>query len=86
MTKRKAKAPEHGLRHHFFVLGGMGDPQPAKEPEPLTPAEQAKVKRNVELMRQNVPEAESFIRELHAEGMVDGMRCIVSVTKLRRAA
>ncbi len=87
MTKRKTKAPECGLRHHFFVKNKTpyDHAKEAKEPPPLTKQETAKVQRNVGLMREHCPEVESFIKALHAEGMIDGYRAIVSVTKLRRA-
>jgi hypothetical protein len=88
MAKRKVAEPTVGVPGHFFVkhTTQYDHEKEEKIPPPLTKQESAKVPHNVDMMRQHVPDAEVFIKELYAEHMIDGFRAIVSVTKLRRAA
>ncbi len=47
---------------------------------PLSDDEKAVIAERVRLVKQHIPEAFEFMKALHAEGMVDGMRCLASVT------
>lgn len=49
-------------------------------PPPLSDDEKAVIAERVRLVKQHIPEALDFVKALHAEGMVDGLRCIESVT------
>lgn len=54
-------------------------PQTRPPPE-LTDEQKAEVAERVRLVKQHMPEAMDFVKSLHAEGLVDGLRCIQSVT------
>lgn len=85
MSKRKVEVPDCGLRHHFFFKGDADcSPMKCAEPEPLSPQDERKLKQNIALMREHIPEAEAFIKELHREGMIPGMRALVSVRRIKR--
>lgn len=47
---------------------------------PLSDAEKEAVAGRVLLVKAHLPEGFEFIKALHAEGLVDGLRCLVSVT------
>ncbi|MDD2664363.1 MAG: hypothetical protein PHD19_11485 [Dechloromonas sp.] len=47
---------------------------------PLSDAEKAVIADRARAVKEHLPEAWDFMKALHAEGMVDGMRCLVSVT------
>lgn len=49
-------------------------------PPPLSEAEKLAIAQRVNLVKKHIPEAMDFIKDLHALGMVDGLRCITSVT------
>lgn len=49
-------------------------------PPELSDAEKEVIAERVRLMKAHIPEALDFVKALHAEGMVDGLRCIQSVT------
>lgn len=46
----------------------------------LSDDEKEAIAARVRLMKEHIPEALDFVKALHAEGMVDGLRCIQSVT------
>lgn len=46
----------------------------------LSDEEMEAVAARVRLVKQHMPEAFEFMKALHAEGLVDGMRCLSSVT------
>lgn len=46
----------------------------------LTDEQMAEVAGRVRLVKEHIPEAWDFVKALHAEGLVDGMRCVESVT------
>lgn len=46
----------------------------------LSDAEKEAISGRVRLVKAHIPEAMDFVKKLHAEGLVDGLRCIVSVT------
>lgn len=46
----------------------------------LSDEQKAVIAERVRLVKQHIPEAFEFMKALHAEGMVDGMRCLASVT------
>lgn len=45
---------------------------------PLTAEEQAKVAFKKAFVEENIPEAVPFIKELYAEGLIDGWRSVLS--------
>ena len=45
----------------------------------LSEAQKEEIAGRVRLVKEHIPEALGFIKALHAEGMVDGLRCIVAV-------
>lgn len=57
---------------------------PAKRPGRALPElsddEKVQVAERVRLVKEHMPEAFEFMKALHAEGLVDGMRCLSSVT------
>lgn len=58
-------------------------PQAARLPDEgreLSDAEKEAIAGRVRLVKEHIPEAMAFIKALHAEGLVDGLRCIASVT------
>jgi uncharacterized surface protein with fasciclin (FAS1) repeats len=54
--------------------------QKRKPPPELSDAEKAAIAERVRLVKTHLPEAMDFIKALHAEGLVDGLRCVQSVT------
>lgn len=54
--------------------------QPAAVIAPLTRKEKAAVAVRVALVKEHIPEAMDFLKELHSLGMVDGLRAIKNVT------
>lgn len=58
----------------------MRQPPVKYQPPPLSDEEKAVVAERVQLVKAHLPGALDLIRALHAEGMVDGLRCIQSVT------
>lgn len=46
----------------------------------LSDAQKAVIAERARLVKKHIPEAMAFIKALHAEGLVDGLRCIASVT------
>lgn len=46
----------------------------------LSDEEKTAIAGRVRLVKQHIPEAFEFMKALHAAGMVDGMRCLASVT------
>jgi hypothetical protein len=50
-----------------------------KEQRALSPAESERVAVNRDFILENMPDAASFIKELYAEGMIDGWRSVISV-------
>jgi len=59
---------------------GSLKPLNAPPPRPLGEAEKEAVAERARQLKQHLPEAMDFLKELHAEGLVDGLRAIVSVT------
>ena len=55
-----------------------------KPPPELSDAEKEAIAGRVRMARAHIPEALDFIKALHAEEMVDGLRCLVSVTVFER--
>lgn len=55
-------------------------PSTAKALPALSDAEMEAIAGRVRLVKQHMPEAFDFMKELHAEGLIDGMRGLVSVT------
>ena len=55
-------------------------PLATKPPPPLSDAEKAVIAERARLMKAHIPEAMDFVKSLHELGMVDGLRCIQSVT------
>lgn len=49
-------------------------------PPPLSEAEKLAVSQRVALVKEHIPEAMEGIKQLHALGMIDGLRSIISVT------
>lgn len=49
---------------------------------PLTADEQAKVAFKKAFVEENIPEAVPFIKELYAEGLIDGWRSVVEVRQI----
>lgn len=43
---------------------------------PLSEAERERVARNIELVKQYLPEAVPFIKEMHELGLIDGWRSV----------
>lgn len=64
----------YGLRHHFFILGGMPEPLPPKPLSELSDTEKAKLKIRSQNLKKHMPEFVPFVKELIAEGMMPGMR------------
>ncbi len=54
--------------------------QPAIVLVPLTEKEKTAVASRVALVKEHIPEAMDFLKELHSLGMVDGLRAIKNVT------
>lgn len=46
----------------------------------LSDAEKEVIAERVRVVKAHIPEAFEFMKALHAEGLVDGMRCLASVT------
>ena len=66
----------YGLRGHFFVKNGMPEPAP-KEPLPaLSEPDKRKVARHRDNLLQYMPEVLPIVKELMAEGMLDGWRSV----------
>ena len=68
-------------RHHFFVkrtapFNAETECGPLRE---LSAAEKAKVAENRAAVHTHIPEAVSFIAELHEAGMIDGWRGVGEV-------
>lgn len=53
-------------------------------PRPLSDAERAKVAENKAFVETNLPDLIPFIKELHAEGMIDGWRAVQNCELLKR--
>jgi uncharacterized protein involved in copper resistance len=51
-----------------------------RPPPELSDEQKAAIAERARLVKQHIPEMMDFVRALHAEGMVDGLRCIESVT------
>jgi hypothetical protein len=51
-----------------------------KPPPELSDEQKAAIAERARLVKQHIPEMMDFVKALHAEGMVDGLRCIESVT------
>lgn len=51
-----------------------------KPPPELSDAEKEAIAGRVRLVKEHMPEALDFIKALHQEGLVDGLRCVASVT------
>lgn len=49
-------------------------------PPDLSDDQKAAIAERVRLVKTHLPEAMDFVKKLHAEGLVDGLRCIQSVT------
>lgn len=76
MKKRIEPLPTVGVRHHFFVKH-ITPPKIVPTALPaLTEQEAAEVKCNILLLRDMMPEFEEFVKELYAEGMIDGWRSL----------
>lgn len=60
----------HGLPGHFFVKGGMPEPEIAKPLEPLGATDKAKLKVHIDNLKKHMPEVVDFAKELIAEGMM----------------
>ena len=56
------------------------DPVATKPPPPLSDEEKAVIAERARLVKAHIPEAMDFVKSLHELGMVDGLRCIQSVT------
>jgi hypothetical protein len=46
----------------------------------LSEAQKEAIAGRVRQVKEHIPEALDFVRDLHGEGLVDGLRCIVAVT------
>lgn len=66
----------YGLRHHFFVKGGMPDPVEQPALPALLPADEKKVRVHYNNLKTHIPEMVDFAKELIAEGMMPGARNI----------
>lgn len=55
-------------------------PLNAAPPRPLSDDEKQLIADRARLAKAHIPEALDFIKALHAEGLVDGLRCLSSVT------
>lgn len=55
-----------------------------REPTPLSEAEQQRVAANRAMVIEHLPEAVQFIKDLHAEGLIDGWRNVTRCTLLDR--
>ncbi len=51
-----------------------------RPPSELSDDEKALIAERVRLVKQHIPEAMDFVKKLHELDMVDGLRCIQSVT------
>lgn len=51
-----------------------------KPPPELSDEDKAAIAERVRLVKAHLPEAMDFVKALHAEGLVDGLRCVQSVT------
>jgi hypothetical protein len=70
-----------GKRHHFFVLGGMPDPDPIEPLPELTDVDKVKIKKHVDIMRKHAPEFEQFVKDAMSEGMIPGYRALRAKAK-----
>lgn len=57
-------------------------PTAKRAPKPLSEEEQQRVAENRAMVLQHMPEAVQFIKELHAEGLIDGWRNVTRCTLL----
>lgn len=55
-------------------------PAPVAAPRPITQAEEERAAANKQFILEHMPELLPIIRELHAEGMIDGWRAVKSCT------
>jgi hypothetical protein len=53
--------------------------RPAPPAAPIDEAEHARIRANVDAVKAYLPEFWPFIKELHAAGLIDGLRAIVRV-------
>lgn len=53
-----------------------------REPKPLSEADQQRIAENRAMVLQHMPEAVQFIKDLHAEGLIDGWRNVARCTLL----
>ena len=66
-------ASAKGKTPHFSV-------EKRQSPPALSDAEKEAIAGRVRLVKTHLPEAMDFVKALHAEGLVDGLRCVQSVT------
>jgi hypothetical protein len=64
----------YGLRHHFFVVGGMPEPEKIGPLPELTEKETRAIVRRRDAIKEHAPEMMEIIRELVSEGMIPGLR------------
>ncbi|MCL2830337.1 MAG: hypothetical protein FWD77_06310 [Betaproteobacteria bacterium] len=61
-------------------VSGSAPPAPPPfrrhEPRTLTEAERQQVAANREFVRRHTPELEPFVKDLHAQGLIDGWRAV----------
>lgn len=55
-----------------------------KPPPELSDEEKAEIAERVRVVKAEIPEALDFVKKMHELGMVDGLRCIASVTVFER--
>lgn len=53
-----------------------------REPAPLSEAEQQRIAETRAMVVEHMPEAVQFIKDLHAEGLIDGWRNVTRCTLL----
>ncbi len=70
-------ASAKGKTPHFVV-------EKLKPLPELSDAEKEEIAGRVRLVKEHLPEAMDFIKALHAEELVDGLRCLASVTVFER--
>lgn len=77
---------------HFVSYSAMkgraaqvAPPVSNRQPETLSPAEEARIADNRDLVLEHMPEMLQIIRNLHAEGLIDGWRNIKQVRLLDEA-
>lgn len=56
--------------------------QPRRPTRPLSEADQQRVAANRAFVLEHMPEAVQFIKDLHAEGLIDGWRNVTRCTLL----